>query len=284
MKRLFFILPITLLLLSSLACSFTINLPTSSTSETQTLAIQERVPADVETVKLSIEMGAGELNIESGTDALVEGEVQYNIRDWKPEIIRDGGNLILRQGRKDNLNIPSGDVVNRWDLKLGSSLPLDLNITTGAYRGTLDLTGIPVSSLVIQDGASQAEVRFDQQNPIKMESLRYRTGASEVSLIGLGNASPDSFSFEGGTGSYTLDFSGSLQQDMFANITVGVSSLKIIVPEGVPSRVVITGGLNNVQPRGTWRISNNVYETEGSGYKLEINLKMGLGNLELVTK
>ncbi len=284
MKKRLLILPVILLLVSSLACSITVDLPTTATGETQTLAIQEPLPANAETVKLSIEMGAGELNIESGSDALVEGQVQYNIRDWKPEIVRDGSNLILRQGRKENLTVPSGDVVNRWHLKLGSALPLDLNIATGAYRGSLDLTGIPVSNLVIQDGASQAEVRFDEPNPVMMEELRYRTGASEVRLIGLGNASPESLSFEGGTGSYTLDFSGSLQQDMVANITVGVSSVKIVVPQGVSSRVVITGGLNNVQPSGTWRINNNVYETEGSGYKLEINLKMGLGNLELVTE
>ncbi|MEN4013526.1 MAG: toast rack family protein [Bellilinea sp.] len=284
MKKHLLILPITLLLAASLACSFTVNLPSAQTGETEVLTIQEAAPANVDTVELSIEMGAGELDIQPGAEVLVEGEMHYNIPDWKPEIVRDGNNLLLRQGRKDTLTIPGGNVINRWNLKLGSSLPLDLNVDAGAYKGTLNLTGIPLTNLVIQDGASQAEVRFDEPNPVKMDSLRYRTGASEVRLIGLGNANPSFFTFEGGTGSYTLDFTGSLQQDMFADISAGVSNLRIIIPEGMPARVVISGGLNNIQPRGTWQISNNVYETDGSGYKLEINLNMGLGNLELVSE
>ncbi|MFN7035670.1 MAG: toast rack family protein [Bellilinea sp.] len=277
------VLPVFALLVSSLACSFSVNLPQTKTSSTQTFIISEALPEDSQTAKISIEMGAGELDIQGGSPILIEGEIQYNITEWKPEIIRDGQNLLIRQGRKENLRIPARDVVNRWQLKLGSA-PIALDIAAGAYKGTLDLSGVALTRLSIQDGASQSEVRFDQPNPVLMESLRYRTGASEVSLVGLGNASPAFLNFEGGTGSYTLDFSGRLQQDLQASITAGVSSLKIVIPVGTSARIVISGGLNNVQPRGTWRISNNVYETEGDGPKIEINLNMGVGNLELITQ
>ncbi len=282
-NKLYVIFPVFALLISSLACSFTVNMPEAKTGPTQTFLINESLSEDSQTVKISIEMGAGELEIQGGSQMLIEGEIQYNISEWKPEIIRDGRSLLIRQGRKENLRIPTRDVINRWQLKLGST-PMDLDIAAGAYRGTLNLSGVPLTRLNIQDGASQAEVRFDQPNPAQMESLRYRTGASEVSLYGLGNASPAFLNFEGGTGSYTLDFSGSLRQDLDASISAGVSSLKIIIPAGTPARVVISGGLNNVQPRGTWSISNNVYETQGSGPKIEINLNMGLGNLELITQ
>lgn len=277
------VLPIFALLVSSLACSFSVNLPQAKTGSTQTFILSEALPEDSQTAKISIEMGAGELDIQGGSPMLIEGEIQYNIMEWKPEIIRDGQNLLIRQGRKENLRIPARDVVNRWQLKLGSA-PIALDIAAGAYKGTLDLSGVALTRVSIQDGASQSEVRFDQPNPVLMESLRYRTGASEVSLVGLGNASPAFLNFEGGTGSYTLDFSGRLQQDLQASITAGVSSLKIVIPAGTPARIVISGGLNNVQPRGTWRISNNVYETEGDGPKIEINLNMGVGNLELITQ
>ncbi len=282
-NKLYVIFPVFALLISSLACSFTVNMPEAKTGPTQTFLINESLSEDSQTVKISIEMGAGELEIQGGSQMLIEGEIQYNISEWKPEIIRDGRSLLIRQGRKENLRIPTRDVINRWQLKLGST-PMDLDIAAGAYRGTLNLSGVPLTRLNIQDGASQAEVRFDQPNPAQMESLRYRTGASEVTLYGLGNASPAFLNFEGGTGSYTLDFSGSLRQDLDASISAGVSSLKIIIPAGTPARVVISGGLNNVQPRGTWSISNNVYETQGSGPKIEINLNMGLGNLELITQ
>lgn len=275
--------PLFALMFSSLACSFTVNLPEAKTGATQTFTVSEAPPEDTQTAKVSIEMGAGELDIQGGSEKLVEGEIQYNISEWKPEVIRDGRSLIIRQGSRDNLRIPTRDVVNRWQLKLGST-PLELDIAAGAYQGTLNLSGVALARLNIQDGASQAEVRFEQPNPVRMESLRYRTGASEVSLYGLGNASPAFLNFEGGTGSYTLDFSGSLQQDLEASITAGVSNLKIIIPAGTPARVVISGGLSNVQPRGTWNIANNVYETDGNGPKIEINLNMGVGNLELISQ
>jgi len=282
-KKYLAIFPLLGLLLSSLACSFTVNLPEAKTGPVQTFTINETLPEDSRTTKISIEMGAGELDIQGGSDMLVEGEIQYNITEWKPEVIRDGRSLLIRQGHKENLRIPTRDVVNRWQLKLGS-VPIDPDIAAGAYKGTLNLSGVALTRLNIQDGASQAEVRFEEPNPVQMESLRYRTGASEVSLYGLGNASPAFLNFEGGTGSYTLDFSGSLQQDLQASISAGVSSLKIIIPPGTPARVVISGGLNNVQPRGSWNISNNVYETSGSGPKIEINLNMGVGNLELISE
>ncbi len=282
-EKLILALPLILLMAASMACSFTVNLPEASVGPTQTFSIQEPLPADAEVVKLSIEMGAGELEIEGNSEFLVEGEIQYNIQEWKPEVIRDENSLLIRQGQKENLRIPTGEVVNRWQLKLGDT-PLDLDIAAGAYKGTLNLSGVPLTRLNIQDGASQAEVRFEEPNPVKMESLRYRTGASEISLYGLGYASPAFLNFEGGAGSYTLDFSGTLQQDIIANISSGVSNVKIIIPPGTPARVVIDGALNNVQPRGTWRIANNVYETDGEGPEIEITVNMGVGNLELVNE
>ncbi|MEW6178393.1 MAG: toast rack family protein [Chloroflexota bacterium] len=282
-EKLILALPLILLMAASLACSFTVNLPEASVGPTQTFSIQEPLPVEAEVVKLSIEMGAGELEIEGNSEFLVEGEIQYNIQEWKPEVIRDENSLLIRQGQKENLRIPTGEVINRWQLKLGDT-PFDLDIAAGAYKGTLNLSGVPLTRLNIQDGASQAEVRFEEPNPVKMESLRYRTGASEISLYGLGNASPAFLNFEGGAGSYTLDFSGTLQQDIIANISSGVSNVKIIIPPGTPARVVIDGALNNVQPRGTWRIANNVYETDGEGPEIEITVNMGVGNLELVNE
>lgn len=275
--------PLFALVFSSLACSFSVNIPEAKTGAIQTFTVNEVAPEGAQTAKVSIEMGAGKLDIQGNSQILVEGEIQYNVAEWKPEVIRDGRSLIIRQRQRDNLRIPTRDVVNHWQLKLGST-PLELDIAAGAYQGTLNLSGVALTRLNIQDGASQAEVRFEQPNPVRMESLRYQTGASEITLYGLGNASPAFLNFEGGTGSYTLDFSGSLQQDLEASITAGLSSLKIIIPTGTPARVVISGGLSNVQPRGTWRITNNVYETEGNGPKIEINLNMGVGNLELITQ
>lgn len=283
MKKIIFpLIVITSLILSSIACSFSVNLPETKTGPTQVFAIAEPRPDDNQEIRLTLEMGAGDLNIAGGTDSLMEGEIRYNVEEWRPQLTRDGSRLRISQDNLQNIRVPSDRVVNDWNLKLGNT-PLDLTINAGAYRGTLDLSTVPLTNLSINDGASQAEVRFDQPNPVEMTRFRYRTGASEVKIFGIANASPEIFSFEGGAGSYTLDFTGQIQRDIDANVTAGISSLEIVVPQGVPARVTISGGLNNIQPRGTWTVSNNVYQTSGTGPQIHITVNMGLGNLVLVS-
>ena len=146
------------------------------------------------------------------------------------------------------------------------------------------LGGVPITQLKIQDGASKGTVTFDTPNPVRMSTFSYKTGASSINLTGLGNANFEDMIFEGGTGNYELDFSGALQDDANVRITAGLSNMRITVPAGTPCKVTVTGGLSNISPRGTWTISNNVYEQTGTGPLLTINIEMGLGNLDLISE
>ena len=56
----------------------------------------------------------------------------------------------------------------------------------------------------------------------------------------------------------------------------------IVVPEGVSARVVVTGGLNNVDFSGGWDQSGSAYVLgSGGGPILTFNVQMGAGNLQL---
>ncbi len=281
MKKIF--LALGILLLTSLACSFTVNLPEMKVGDTQTLRVDEALPSGTDPVRLSIEMGAGTLDLNGGSDKLVTGTIDYNVADWQPRVTRSGNNLDIVQTRTSNLGKPNKTIINKWDLALGN-YPLDIDIQAGAYEGKLELGGVPINQLKIQDGASKATINFEQANPIRMSTLTYKTGASSINLLGLGNANFEDMIFEGGTGNYELDFSGTLQADANVRITAGLSNMRITVPQGVPCKVTVTGGLSNISPRGTWTISNNVYEQTGSGPMLTINIEMGLGNLDLISE
>ncbi len=283
MKKFAPIIVIATLVLATLACSINVNAPTVKTGNVETLDINEAAPSGSDFTRLDLQMGAGTLNLAPGAQTLIQGTIRYNVADWKPVIARDQNNVRIDQGHIDQVKLPTKEVINDWNLKLGSS-PIDLTISAGAYKGTLDFSGLALVNLSISDGASQSEVHFDSPNPSEMQRLQYKTGASEVKLVNLGNANADTISFESGAGSYTLDFSGSLKRDVTADISTGVSSLKIIVPNGVPCKLTISGGLNNVTPTGTWTISSNIYEKGGSGPRVDINLTMGLGSLELVNQ
>jgi hypothetical protein len=225
-------------------------------------------------------MGAGKLDVSGGADQLVEGSIRYNVNTWIPSITRSAEEIVISQRNNNSYGFPDGDIVNEWDLQLGD-FPIDLTLSTGAYEGNLDLSGLAITDLSISDGASKATVEFNSPNPVEMQRLTYKTGASDVDLLGLGNANAKEIIFESGVGSYTLDFSGDLQQDVNVSASSGMSDLTIVIPEGTQAKVTISGGLSNVDATGTWTINGSTYTCGDTGPTITIRLDMGLGNLNL---
>jgi hypothetical protein len=44
---------------------------------------------NAQSVETELRMGAGELNVSGGADALMEADFTYNVADWKPEVSYD---------------------------------------------------------------------------------------------------------------------------------------------------------------------------------------------------
>jgi len=266
--------------LTLMACSFTVNVPSVDTGVTNTFEISEPALTGVDDNQVTIEMGAGTLGITNGASELIDGTVEYNVVNWKPEITRSSNSITISQNNSSNVGIPDGDIKNDWNLKFGDA-PIDLTVNAGAYEGKIDLSGLSITNLDISDGASKATVQFDTLNPVEMERLSYKTGASDVELLGLGNANTKTIYFDSGVGSYTLDFSGDVQNDMFVRIQSGMSDMTIIIPDNVRAEVELTNGLSNVDANGTWTISGSTYKCGTSGPLITINLNMAIGNLNL---
>jgi len=240
-------------------------------------AIESDIPIDV-----IIKMAAGKLELSGGAKNLIEGSIEYNVPDLKPTISRNEDIVsIIQDISLDSPGIPVGNIVNKWNLQLGN-YEMNLVIDAGAYDGIIDLSGVPLSSLSVSDGASSSKISFNKANPIVMEYLNYRTGASNIQLYGLSNANFKEMKFDGGAGAYTLDFSGELKQDCTVNISSGVSNLKIIIPENTSSNILLTGGVNNIYLSGTWTVEDRQYWTDGDGPNLNISVDMAVGSLELV--
>ena len=114
-KLLFFI---AFLALATLACGFTVNVPSVPTPGPMvTDEISVAIPNSDET-SLKISFGAGELRLSPGADdVLVQGTVTYNIPNFEPRITEDDGFVEIEQGDFKTLNV--SDLRNEWDLKLG---------------------------------------------------------------------------------------------------------------------------------------------------------------------
>jgi len=283
MKRL--IAFVATLALATLACGFGINLPRLETGPTQTVTVSETLPDGDTVAEVSVSMGAGELSIAPGAqEAFVEGTIKYNVEDWKPTVTNQAGKITIEQGQRDGISgLPNNDMVNEWDLKFGDA-PMKLEVQAGAYQGALDLSGLALRRLEINDGASEATVKFDSVNPEEMDEFRYSTGASSVKLEGLANANFERLVFKGGVGDYTLDFSGELQRDATVDIDAGVSSVRIVIPEGMNAEIKVSGGITDINTKGAWTVSGDDYSVSGSGPTLTINVDMGVGSLTLESK
>jgi len=278
---------IAILTLVTMACGITINLPVNDVKIGSTVVEEISVPLPKEsgtTTQLSLGFGAGEIRLAPGAqNSLVQGTATYNVKDLKPEMTIDGNNVSLQTGDLEVNGIPlrfGKDFKNIWDLKLGNA-PMDLTITAGAYEGEFDLGGLPIQSLHISDGAADVHMGFSAPNPDNMDTLRYDTGASKVELTGLANANFETLIFKGGAGDYTLDFSGELKRDATVTIDSGLSSVTVVVPDGVSTRVFVDGGLANVDISGGWDKSGNEYTLAGEGPRLTINVNIGAGSLTL---
>lgn len=270
---------LAVLTLATMACGFSVNLPSAPTPGPEvTDEITVTVP-DSEEKRLKISFGAGELNLSPGAeDALITGTATYNLPNFKPEVIEEGGNIEIKQGEFKSLNV--GDFRNQWDLKLGES-PMELEINAGAYQGTYEFGGLALTGLTIKDGASHVNVSFSEPNRTEMSVFRYETGASNVELTGLANANFSTLIFNGGAGNYTLDFSGNLGQDATARVETGFGDLMLVIPEGVDARVTVEGAAVNVNHSSGWGQSNRTYTQNGSGPILTIIVKMGAGNVTI---
>ena len=273
---------VLILALALMACGFQVNLPSVVTPGPATTdQINVPLPSDTtQTVDMAFSFGAGNMNVHPGTQSLVSGSATYNIPDFKPTVTASGTTVSIEQGNWHMNGIPDvSKIQNVWDLALGN-VPLNLTINGGAYNATYEFGGLSLKNLTIKDGAAQSVLDFSSPNAVDMALLHYETGASTVTMTGLGNANFNSLEFTSGAGDYKLDFSGALKRDGSVHITSGVSSLTLVIPAGVPAQVT-TSGLANVTYGSGWTKNGNVLTQTGSGPQLVVVAELGAGTLNL---
>ena len=278
------LLPVFVVLaLSMLACGFNISLPVAITpGPLVTDQIDVPLPANAtQPVNLSLAFGAGTLKVHPGASGLVSGTASYNLADFKPVVTVNGSTVRIEQGNWKMRGITDlSKIKNEWDLSLGSQ-PLNLSMEAGAYQAEYQLGGLALTNLTVKDGASDVKMDFASTNLAELSLLSYETGASNVSLTGLGNANFANLTFKSGAGNFSLDFSGALKRDGSVNIETGLGNTTLVIPSGVPVQLTVEGGLSNVSYGSSWSKNGSVYSQAGSGPQLTIVVHIGAGNLTL---
>lgn len=92
------------------ACTFTVNTPALTTGETQIFDVNEPLPDGDEVPIVVIEMGAGKLDLNGGSDQMIEGSITYNLATWAPVVTREGNTVTISQKTTSTISIPEGQI------------------------------------------------------------------------------------------------------------------------------------------------------------------------------
>jgi hypothetical protein len=124
-------------------------------------AVQQIDAGKAETVAANIRMGAGELRVEGGASNLMDANFRYSERMGHPNVSYDvaGDRGRLRVESPNNSSL-TGKMVNHWELKMGSAVPLEIDLTLGAGEADLDLSRLQLKSVNVQMGAGEMRLNM----------------------------------------------------------------------------------------------------------------------------
>jgi hypothetical protein len=177
--------------------------------------------------------------------------------------------------------------VPSYEVEFGKEKPFTLTIETGASDFDLDLGGVPLSRLLVRQGAGKFELGFPQPNPEPMELLEISSGAAAIELENLANANFSEMRLSGGAASYELDFGGVLPRDAEVSIETGISGVVVSIPTSTAARVTAETTLGSVDVGDGFTKSEGAFSTEAAlrrdGPVLSIRAGVRLGSLQLRT-
>jgi hypothetical protein len=248
----------------------------------------------------TFDLALGSVSIGEAEPGFVfQAEVTLEESELRPELglERDGRTAQVRLGferGKERQGVSWRGFRNRseneWALYFDRRTPLDLTFSLGLAEADLDFTGFRVERLQVSAGMAPTRLAFGSRNPIEMSELRLDAGATRFSAEGLGNARFRQMRFNGGAGTFDLDFTGGpLPSGARAHLDVGVARLRIRLPEDKAvvlhapdswlARVDVPDGYTR-RSRGVWH-SASVRDVNAA-FHLHVNAGVGRVTCETV--
>lgn len=220
----------------------------------KTKSTKEIALKDERELKVTLQAGYGNLyvykgnpstilNAEMDSDSKVDLEncIDYRVRDrvgflnMSMDCDQSKNRGTVRHGKSIHLdNLDSRD----WYTQFTNSIPIAFDIELGLGKGDINMTDLRVKDFSLSTGASSVRVRFETPNKETIEDMNLEAGVSKFIAEGLCNARFHHLKFEGGVGSYTLDFKGNLDKEAEADIEIGLGTLTIIIPDNIGAKII----------------------------------------------
>src|SRR5215218_7486312 len=217
------------------------------------MPIKVAYPA-TEDLHLRVALAACHFKAEPGeAEAWITGACHDPTGKRPPRIVEEGGAVRISEGGPSFEHIPAVfGGVPRYELELGKGRPFALTIETGASEFEIDLGGVPVSSMELEN---------------------------------LANANFSEMRLSGGAAGYELDFGGTLLRDAEAKIEAGLSRVEIKIPASTAAKIVAETTLGKVDVEDGFTKREGAFWTEagmtGKRPLLTIRAGVRLGSLQL---
>jgi hypothetical protein len=196
-----------------------------------------------EPVRVHVQMPAGDLKLSGGASRLLEADFRYAEREGKPKITYNvstlGGQLEISQAAK---KFNFGRTENKWDLRLGNDIPMELSVDMGAGQSQVKIGDLALTRLAINLGAG--EIIADLTGSWKKDLDANIQGGVGHAVILLPENVGVRVHATGGIGSISA---GKLTRegDEYSNDLYGKSPVTL--------RLDISGGVGNIELRPTPR-------------------------------
>ncbi len=212
-------------------------------------------------IYLNIELPAGILTLDKGTDECLEARFSYVHDKMAPEVSyhESGkiGNLDIKVN-VDDINVNSEED-NKWNITLNEEIIYDLDLDFGAGIGNMNFSSIPLRDLDLSLGAG----KFN---------------------INLTNTSLPTLNFNAGAGEATIDLSGEWDNNFNGDFNCGVGKITLKLPRNTGVKVDVTGLLGSVNHPGLNK-RRQTYTNEVFGKTkthLDININGAIGEINLI--
>ena len=237
--------------LASVAVSVVTSTATAQSWRTLDVARQltDSAPASVQVV-----YGTGRIGVRATSNPLLyHMQLRYDATRAQPRHRFDVASRKLQIGmQKSEMRFSGRNDADagHLQLELSRSAPLDLSLDLGAVESDLDLTGLRISRLHVESGASDAKLRFDSLNATRMSVLEVSLGAASFRGDRLANANARDIRVDAGIGSVELDLGGQWTQDIDLRVDVTLGIVTIHVPSDVGVHVTLDKTLASFDHEG----------------------------------
>lgn len=237
--------------------------------------------------RVRVEYTAGRFRLEPTTaPVLYAMTLHYDEDRGDPVHEYDADTRSLEIGlsrRRTRLSTIRRDEAGEMSLGLSPRIPMELTLDLGATDADADLTGLRLSSLRVNAGAAELDVRFDRPNPVAMRALDVDVGAAKMTIHGVANANASDVSVNVGAGEIVLDFDGAWSRDIDADVNVALGHLVLRVPRDVGirlevDRVLASFDRSGLERRGNAYVSANF---DDARHRLRVKADVVLGNIDV---